>query len=65
MDPSQLAQATADPLAGPVFTVRAYTHTDHYWQVYFDATRIIAQSFAEAGFPAPYTQVAMRDAARA
>jgi small conductance mechanosensitive channel len=50
-------------LAGPVFAVRAYSHTDHYWQVYFDATRAVAQAFAEAGFPAPSTVVMARSGA--
>jgi small conductance mechanosensitive channel len=50
-------------LAGPVFTVRAYSHTEHYWQVYFDATRAVAQAFAEAGFPAPATVVMARSGA--
>ena len=64
-DPPPECEILHATLAGPVFAVRAYTHTDHYWQVYFDATRTIAQAFAEAGFPAPYTQVAMRNAVRA
>jgi small conductance mechanosensitive channel len=42
-------------LAGPVLAVRPYTHTDHYWQVYFDTNRTIRETFAEAGFPAPAT----------
>jgi small conductance mechanosensitive channel len=52
-------------MAGPVLVVRPYTHTDHYWQVYFDTNRVIRESFAEAGFPAPETQyvVTNRDAA--
>jgi small conductance mechanosensitive channel len=40
-------------LVGPVLAVRPYCHTDHYWQVYFDANRLIRESLAEAGFPAP------------
>ncbi len=43
-------------MSGPVLVVRPYAHTDHYWQVYFDTNRIIRESFAEAGFPAPETQ---------
>jgi small conductance mechanosensitive channel len=42
-------------LVGPVIAVRPYCHTDHYWQVYFDTNRVIRESFAEAGFPAPET----------
>jgi small conductance mechanosensitive channel len=40
-------------LVGPVLAVRPYTHTDNYWQVYFDANRMIRESFGQAGFPAP------------
>lgn len=40
-------------LVGPVLAVRPFCHTDHYWQVYFDANRMLATSLAEAGFPAP------------
>lgn len=43
-------------MSGPVLVVRPFTHTDNYWQVYFDGNRIIRESFA-AGFPAPETQV--------
>jgi len=40
-------------LVGPVLAVRPFCHTDHYWQVYFDANRMLATCLAEAGFPAP------------
>lgn len=40
-------------LVGPVLAVRPYCHTDHYWQVYFDANRTIRESFIAAGFDAP------------
>ncbi len=40
-------------LVGPILAVRPYCHTDHYWQVYFDANKVIRESLAEAGFPAP------------
>jgi small conductance mechanosensitive channel len=40
-------------LVGPVLAVRPYTHTDHYWQVYFDTNRTIRESFGQAGFPTP------------
>lgn len=40
-------------LVGPVLAVRPYCHNDHYWQVYFDTNRVIRESLAEAGFPAP------------
>lgn len=41
-------------LAGPVLAVRPYTHTDHYWQVYFDGNRAIRDTLGAAGFPVPW-----------
>jgi small conductance mechanosensitive channel len=40
-------------LVGPVIAVRPYTHTDHYWQVYFDTNEAIARVAKDAGWPAP------------
>lgn len=40
-------------LLGPVLVVRPYCHNDHYWQVYFDANKVIKDALGEAGFPAP------------
>lgn len=40
-------------LAGPVLAVRPYTHTDHYWQVFFAANQAIRDVGAEAKYPAP------------
>jgi small conductance mechanosensitive channel len=40
-------------LVGPVLAVRPFCHNDHYWQVYFDSNRVIRETLAEAGFPAP------------
>ncbi|RZL92649.1 MAG: mechanosensitive ion channel family protein [Variovorax sp.] len=34
---------------GPLLAVRPYTHTDHYWQVYFDTHRAIVKTFGAAG----------------
>ena len=45
---------------GPLLCVRPYTHTDHYWQVYFDTHKAIVQTFGNAGYPAPETPVAHR-----
>jgi small conductance mechanosensitive channel len=36
---------------GPVLVVRPFTHTDHYWQVYFDTNKAIVAVAGEAGFP--------------
>lgn len=40
-------------LVGAVISVRPYTHTDHYWQVYFDTNEAIARTAREAGWAAP------------
>jgi small conductance mechanosensitive channel len=40
-------------LVGTVIAVRPYTHTDHYWQVYFDTNEAIVRVCKEAGWPAP------------
>jgi small conductance mechanosensitive channel len=41
---------------GPVLAVRPYTHTDHYWQVYFDTNRAISDTFGAAGYAVPETR---------
>lgn len=38
---------------GPKLCVRPYTHTDHYWQVYFDTNEAIVRVCQEAGWPSP------------
>jgi small conductance mechanosensitive channel len=45
---------------GAVLAVRPYTHTDHYWQVYFDTNRVISDAFGAAGYPVPEAYVRMR-----
>ena len=60
---SKIPNVVADPapevslfdlnLVGPVISVRPYTHTDHYWQVYFDTNEAIVRTAREAGWPAP------------
>ena len=41
---------------GTVLAVRPFCHNDHYWQVYFDTNRLIAETFGEAGYPVPFTR---------
>ena len=36
---------------GPKLAVRPYCHTNHYWQVYFDTNKAIADTLGAAGFP--------------
>jgi small conductance mechanosensitive channel len=45
---------------GPLLAVRPYTHTDHYWQVYFDTNRTIVDTFVNAGYPAPQLPILYR-----
>jgi small conductance mechanosensitive channel len=45
---------------GAVLAVRPYTHTDHYWQVYFDTNKAIADTFGAAGYPIPEDPVRHR-----
>jgi len=45
---------------GPVLAVRPYTHTDHYWQVYFDTNRAITETFGAAGYPVPEAHLHVR-----
>ena len=40
-------------LEGAQIAVRPYTHTDNYWQVYFDTNEAIVRVCKEAGWPAP------------
>ena len=40
-------------LEGPQIAVRPYTHTDHYWQVYFNTNEAIVRVCKEAGWPVP------------
>ena len=42
---------------GPVLAVRPYTHTDHYWQVYFDTNRVIVDTFGAAGYAVPEDRI--------
>lgn len=58
---SKVANTTATPAVdveilefnefGPKLAVRPHCHTDHYWQVYFDTNKTIADILGAAGFP--------------
>ncbi len=45
---------------GPLLAVRPYTHTNHYWQVFFDTHKAIVDSFNAAGYPVPEVRTAQR-----
>jgi small conductance mechanosensitive channel len=42
---------------GPVLAVRPYTHTAHYWQVYFDTNSAIVDTFGAAGYAVPEDRI--------
>jgi small conductance mechanosensitive channel len=48
---------------GAVLAVRPFTHTDHYWQVYFDTNKAISDTFGAAGYPVPETYLRVNRAA--
>jgi small conductance mechanosensitive channel len=48
---------------GSVLAVRPYTHTDNYWQVYFDTNKAISDTFGEAGYPVPESHMHVKQAA--
>ena len=47
---------------GPVLNVRPFTHTDHYWQVYYDTHRVALGAMVEAGYPVPEKPLRIREA---
>ena len=52
-------------LAGPVLAVRPYCSNAHYWQVYFDTNKVIRDTGASAGLPAPEQHFMVRTSAAA
>jgi small conductance mechanosensitive channel len=48
---------------GPVLVVRPFTHTNHYWQVYFDTNKAIGEVAGEAGFPPVERKLTVNNAA--
>ena len=47
-------------LEGPQIAIRPYTHTNHYWQVYFDTNEAIVKVCQEAGWPVPSSLYLLR-----
>ncbi|MBX3184656.1 MAG: mechanosensitive ion channel family protein [Polyangiaceae bacterium] len=60
-DPAPDIEILEFTLEGPMLAVRPYTHTDHYWQVYFDTHRAIVATFGAAGYPVPEMPLAPRN----
>ena len=61
-DPAPDVEILNFTLAGPVLAVRPYCHTDHYWQVYFEATRIIREELSTLELPVPQQHFLMNQA---
>jgi small conductance mechanosensitive channel len=47
-------------MMGPVLAVRPYCHNDNYWQVYFDANKLIRETLTGPAFPAPGEVMVLR-----
>ena len=45
---------------GPKLSVRPYTHTDHYWAVYFATNKVIRDELGKAGFEVAEQHVVVR-----
>lgn len=60
-DPAPSVEILKFTPEGPMLCVRPYTHTDHYWQVYFDTYKAIAHTFAQSGYPVPETPMVYRN----
>jgi small conductance mechanosensitive channel len=62
-DPAPVLEVVDFSPMGPVLAVRPYTHTDHYWQVYFDTNKAIRDTFGAADYPVPEQRVTIAQAA--
>jgi len=52
-DPEPVIDLLEFTAEGPVLCVRPYCNNEHYWQVYFDTNRAIAETFSAAAYPVP------------
>lgn len=55
-DPPPHVEIVEFTLAGPVLSVRPFCNNNHYWQVFFDTNKAIAEVGAAAGYPQPWTK---------
>ena len=55
-NPAPECEVLSFTASGPVLAVRPYTNNANYWQVYFATNKMIAQTFAAAGYPVPADQ---------
>lgn len=56
-DPAPFAQLSGGTNESMEFTVRAWTETDNYWDVYFGLTQEISEALGAAGVKAPAIRV--------
>ena len=61
-DPAPDVEVLSFSDMGPVLAVRPYTHTDHYWQVYFEANKAIVEVNGAAGYLPPERRLHVRTA---
>jgi small conductance mechanosensitive channel len=50
-DPAPQVEILEFNLVGPVLAVRPFCHNDYYWQVYFDANKLMREALGEARLP--------------
>ena len=53
-DPAPVIEILEFTPEGPKLCVRPFTHTDHYWQVYFDTHKAIVETFGAVEHSIPY-----------
>jgi small conductance mechanosensitive channel len=52
-DPAPTIEILEFNTRGAMLVVRPFTHNAHYWQVYFDTNRVIAETMGAAGYAVP------------
>jgi small conductance mechanosensitive channel len=62
-DPKPDVEILEFSLLGPVLAVRPYCNNDHYWQVYFDANRMLKQELGAFPAPVPSQNVSVKQVA--
>jgi small conductance mechanosensitive channel len=56
-DPAPVIDLLEFTAEGPRLCVRPCCNNQHYWRVYFDTNRAIAEAFGAAAYPVPTTPV--------
>lgn len=58
-DPAPTIEILEFNSRGTMLVVRPFTHNAHYWQVYFDTNRTIAETMGGAGYGVPAEHIAV------